>query len=344
MAQQKGQNLATVQKKLQSVAERGKSIVLMQHAQISQWGIDPGVFADSLVNAVMANPAIANCEPDTVFKAVRKAVNDGIVPNGRDGVLIPKRNGDCTYLPMKEGLARAFTQSTGGKLFSGYIQENDEILELDLGTDPVIRVRPALLEPGEVIAAWAMIEMPDGTRYARLLNKQQLTKARNASAAKDGPWSVWYERMAEKSAAKSVLNANRHLIPTQYQQRFSGILDEDSEFAAPVVSAIPAPQPVGEATPVEQAKEEPVKKRGRPRGGKPKTAKAAAPAPETVQTPEGDFVEVTEMPPEPAPAPKPAPKPAPAPEPEPAMEAQSAGDFEAMDFDFEAELADDGEI
>jgi len=208
------QAVAQQQKKLKFLVDKSSEIIMKQAVTLQVQQVNPQVFANALGNALIASPGLANCKPESVFAGIRNAIRDGIVPDGREGALVANRDGSVMYLPMKEGLSRAFCSKTGASIRSGVIFENDEVLELDVGTNPVIRIKPCILgDRGAFLAAWAMVKMPDGETYGRVMNKDEVDRARAKSRAKAGPWSVWYERMAEKCVIKSLLNSLRHLIP-----------------------------------------------------------------------------------------------------------------------------------
>ena len=153
--------------RLGKYAHKAREIITEQSSLLMQYGINPTIFADSLYNAMISTPAIADCKPESVFKAVRKSCVDGLVPDGREAALVPLQNGDCIYMPMNEGLCRMFAGATGAKLRVGVVRANDEH-EIDLGTDPKIMHRPKFIEDrGEVIFAWFMATMPDGDRVRR---------------------------------------------------------------------------------------------------------------------------------------------------------------------------------
>ena len=231
--------VAVQQRRLATMKDRAREIVNDQRAVLAVQGIDPRVFAAALGNAIIANPGLSSCDPASVFAGVRAAIRDGICPDGREGALVPKRDGTCLYLPMKEGLARAFCQATRAAHRCGSVHENDEIVEIDIGINPVIKVKPCVVgKRGELLLAWSYIKMPDGEEYVRIFNKDDVENARSQSRARSGPWVTWYQRMAEKAVSKSHFNSLKHLIPRNMVALEQGIgevgvehmLSADPEF------------------------------------------------------------------------------------------------------------------
>lgn len=242
------------QQHLKFLVDKSAGVVMGQEATLATQGISPDTFAAALANAILTTPALAWCPPAEVFKGVRLAIRDGIVPDGREGVLVPldkyveddvTKYKSCAYFPMKEGLARAFTEATGAIFRTGVIRENDEIVDIDVGITPTIKVKPCLIgDPGDLIAAWAYLRMKNGEEFVRIFSKADVNKAKGASRARSGPWQTWYERMAEKSVGKSLLNSQRHLIPRQFVSLDDGrreavgltsMLENDPEFDDAVV-------------------------------------------------------------------------------------------------------------
>ena len=243
------------QERLKFLVEKANSVIESQQVTLATQGIPAQTFAQGLSNAILTTPALAFCPPADVFKGVRLAIRDGIVPDGREGVLVPLQKYQdqgitkykaCTYFPMKEGLARSFCDATGAVFRAGCIRENDEVLELDIGIEPKIRIKPCLIgDPGKVVAAWAYVRLPNGEEYVRVFNEQDIKKARAASRANTGPWDVWYERMAEKSVGKSLLNSLRHMVPRKFVDvggdglvqdvGFGAMIEDDPEYADAVV-------------------------------------------------------------------------------------------------------------
>ena len=237
------QAVALQQKALLGFSTKSKLIISEQSALLMQYGINPDVFGSALHNAIISNPMIAECTEVSVFKAVRDSISQGICPDGREAAMVPfnakiQVDGkdvwvkECKFLPMKEGLARVFTQAVKGRLQSGRIYEGDEILELDLGMNPKISIRPDLFgERGNLIGTWSSLKLPDGQIFLKVFTRVEIEAARNASRAKNGPWNNYYGAMAEKSVVKSLLNSLRHLIPkdSAHAARMDAMLDKDPE-------------------------------------------------------------------------------------------------------------------
>lgn len=219
-------------------AKRARSIVHEQSAILMQYNINPALFADGLYNAMIAVPELANCRPESLFKAVRKSCVDGICPDGREGALVPTKGGDVIYMPMREGLARTFCEATGAVCRVGVVYEADEF-EIDLGLEPRIEHVPDFRakERGPVLFAWWMAKMASGDVFVDTMSLDELNQAKATSRAKSGPWVNWFERMCRKSVFKRGVNANRHLIPKDQSQRFASILDEDMEHGTVEVDA-----------------------------------------------------------------------------------------------------------
>ena len=239
MAESRNAVVQRQQKRLATLRTRSYKIVDDLKRILAVQGIEPGVFASALGNAIIANPALADCHPPSLFAGVRAAIRDGICPDGREGVLVARKDKEVLYLPMKEGLARGFCQPTGAIHRCGSVHENDEVVELDIGIDPQIKIKPCVVgDRGDFLFCWSYIRMPDGESYVRVFNKSDVELARAKSRARSGPWVTQYARMAEKSVSKSHFNALRHMIPRNTKALAEGLgevgidamLSHDPEF------------------------------------------------------------------------------------------------------------------
>ena len=236
------QQVAERQKRLGKMTEKGQAIVYQQSELLMQYGIRPQAFANALHNAIIATPALAECFPDQVYRALRHSIRDGITPDGREGVLVPVGMKDaegkwlpgkpgCAYFPMREGLARAFCSATGAKLKFGAVRENDEY-RLELGLKPDISHTPKLgQDRGDVLFTYCYHKLPNGDEDMSIMDLEEIEQAKKASRASSGPWVTWFERMAIKSVIKRHVNANRHLIPKDQSGRFESLIDGDEEHA-----------------------------------------------------------------------------------------------------------------
>ena len=223
-------------------------------ATLSQHGIKPEQFKEAMIEAMLMNPQLAECEHGSLYRAIRKCCQDGLLPNGVDATIHSKKQKNrndqwvsvAVYLPMKDGLLRVAHETLGVEIETGHIMasvvEDVQIIE---GTGEwSIRVpRKLTIVPGDrVVGAWAVAIDPATRRQVGsiLLDEQQLEEAKKKSASwssgKDSPWGNkstgelgQAKRMAEKTAAKSLANKLKHRVKKD-NLRLETLLGNDDEY------------------------------------------------------------------------------------------------------------------
>lgn len=238
--------------------------------------VTPDRFARVAATALLQNPDLSQCEDVSVYQALLRAAQDGLLPDGREAALVTfnskvKEGGQerwvkkAQYLPMIGGY-RKIAAEHGWALRTAVVYDLDEF-DHELGLTPRLRhvpVRPGA-DRGQPIAAYAVARHRDGRLEFEVLTAAEIEKVRQASRAKDhGPWKDWPERMWEKTAgrrlfAKLPLDANE--TQTARIRRIVEELDADSPAAAlfgrrPVaelVEASPGGIPAEDAAPTRGA-------------------------------------------------------------------------------------------
>ena len=62
-------------------------------ALLERMGITPMQFERTALNAIMANPLIAECIPASIDKALIECIQSGLVPDGRECAIVPTTTG-----------------------------------------------------------------------------------------------------------------------------------------------------------------------------------------------------------------------------------------------------------
>lgn len=176
-------------------------------------------FRNAAVVAVQDNPGILNCQPDSVFRAIRKLAGAGLVPDGREAAIVPFK-GQATAMPMVSGL-RKIARNSGeiASLWDEVVYEGETLkLWVEEGEKKFDHVQAdgspldALTRGGEVVGAYAVAKLKDGTVEFLSMNRQAIEKRRLASANQrgkaqpDGIWKDWYEEMARKTVVRALCN------------------------------------------------------------------------------------------------------------------------------------------
>ena len=76
-------------------------------------GFTPEAFLRITLNALITTPKLQECDPDSVEAAVIKCLNAGLVPDGEEAVIIP-RKGKAAFQYGYKGNMRLVRQATPG--------------------------------------------------------------------------------------------------------------------------------------------------------------------------------------------------------------------------------------
>jgi recombination protein RecT len=165
-------------------------------------------FARAAATALLANPDIASCDNDSIYNALLKSAQDGLLPDGREAALVKfsgKSGPKAQYMPMIAGFRKIAAES-GWSITAKCVYEKDEFEAVE-GSNPSLThhpVRPGE-ERGEIIAAYAIGRKRGEEPLFKVMTLEEIEKVRNVSRAKaSGPWADWFDRMAQKTVARAL--------------------------------------------------------------------------------------------------------------------------------------------
>lgn len=205
----------------QEVAQRTPAEELVSRVRTPQFreqvalalpdNVSPERFTRVAVTALLQNPDIATCEPDSVFNSLLRAAADGLLPDGREAALVSfnTKQGDswvkkAQYMPMIYGY-RKIAAEHGWELVTRIVYANDEFVH-ETGMEEKLVHTPARpgVARGEMVAAYAVGRHADGRRAGpEVMDADAINKVRAVSRANDkGPWVDWEDRMWEKTVGK----------------------------------------------------------------------------------------------------------------------------------------------
>jgi phage RecT family recombinase len=196
---------------------------------------------------------LSKCERNSLLAAVFRCAQDNLLPDGHEAAIV--RYGDTAqYLPMIGGL-RKIAGEHGWMIDTATIHEHDEF-DYQLGDEPTLVHRPARLldDRGELIGAYAIGRHESGRRTPpEVMSRTEIEKVRASSrAGKSGPWTEWYERMAEKTVGRRLFAK----LPLGDRERVTSVLEADEEIPGNPVVELYGPQatatlaaPASRATP-----------------------------------------------------------------------------------------------
>lgn len=223
------------------------------------------------LNSIRKNPKLMQCAPETLCMAIMETSSLGLEIDSRGhAYLVPfwNKKNQCYEMQLMIGYKGMLDLAwRSGKLMSimaEVVGENDKF-DVTLGLEPVLEHKPNLVDGrGEIIAAYAVAIMKDGSRQFVVVPKADLDKVRESSKSKDdGAWVSWYEEMAKKTALKRLCK----LLPLSPEIQRATVIDDiadagislsESVIDIPLPESItPEPQPAAE--PVAEPAPEPEK-------------------------------------------------------------------------------------
>lgn len=224
------QAVASLSNQLNTRAEQFK-MVLPAH-------IKPEQFQRTIITAVQSDPDLLKADRQSLLLACMKAAQDGLLPDKREAALVVfstrvKQGNQWTsvkqvqYMPMVYGLRKKILQS--GEISS--IETNvvyraefeSGAFIYEAGTEAVLRHRPSLMLTDEessddnIIAAYSVAVMKDGTRSYEVMRRAEINKVRQVSqtgsvgrtkynsnevSQPKGPWVDWFAEMAKKTVMR----------------------------------------------------------------------------------------------------------------------------------------------
>lgn len=170
-------------------------------------GVSQEQFTQAVVAALKRSPEVFDkCDRASIYNAISDAARDGLMPDGRQGALVPYR-GRCKFLIMPDGIIDKLTK-LGVTAYATSVYEGEKIRIWNDDTGQHIEHEPATFgSRGARIGAYAVGRVrTTGATYIEAMNMEDLARVRAASKSTDkngnltGAWIDWPERMEQKSA------------------------------------------------------------------------------------------------------------------------------------------------
>jgi recombination protein RecT len=247
------------------LAERRDSPVAQFRQTLSQPGfreqlrmalpshISEDKFIRVALTVVQQSPSLLDgnkVDRQSLFGALMKSAQDGLLPDGREGAIVPYK-GKAQWQPMVAGVMKKVRQS--GEVASwevAAVYEKDTFERL-LGDDQRIYHKPyEEADPGKVVGAYSIVTFKDGTKSRDYMPRWRIEKARAQGMAKDSlMWSQFYDEGAIKTVIKH--HAKRLPMSTDVE----AIFERDETMAhigdGGEVRPEPSPQPLSRLEAIE---------------------------------------------------------------------------------------------
>jgi recombination protein RecT len=189
--------------------ERAEQLAFALPAHIS-----PERFTRVLMTALQRKADLLKCTKQSLWNACMLAAQDGLLPDGREGAIVPygenangKKQADiATWMPMIEGLRKKARNSGEISDWSVQVVRARDEFDFALGDDAFIMHRPyfGIDDPGQVIGAYSIATLKDGTKSREVMSRRELDAIRAKSRATNGPWGdpTFFPEMCRKTVAR----------------------------------------------------------------------------------------------------------------------------------------------
>ena len=167
--------------------------------------------------AVQMNPTILDATPRSIFNAAMKAATDGLLPDGREGAIVPYnmkikgKNGakdawvvEVQWMPMIAGLRKKVRNSGEIATWDAQVVYERDDFDYALGDEPYLHHKPFLgFDRGKIIAAYSVATLKSGEKSREVMSIGEINaiRARSKSSEK-GPWVTDFAEMCRKTVAR----------------------------------------------------------------------------------------------------------------------------------------------
>jgi recombination protein RecT len=171
-------------------------------------------FMRVVVTAVQREPKLRKCTKQSFFNACMQAANDGLLPDGREGAIVPfgedegggKKSDIATWMPMIFGIRKKVRNAGVLSDWNVQVVQQGDQFDFELGDEPYIKHKPSPTggRARPVLFAYSIATYPDGTKSREVMNIDQIRDIEKLAKAKRGPWSnpIFFPEMARKTVAK----------------------------------------------------------------------------------------------------------------------------------------------
>ena len=173
----------------------------LQAALPEHVGLDK--FVRVILTAIQSNYMLAQADRTSLLKSCMEAAADGLLPDGREGAIVPFRNGktgktEAQWQPMVWGLVKLVRNSGELKDLGVEIVRSTDKFERWIDENgPHFKHTPSLDGLGDPVGVYAYARTKDGGFSIEYMPWAEILKFKSISKAKNGPWSDWLEEMAK---------------------------------------------------------------------------------------------------------------------------------------------------
>ena len=162
------------------------------------------------IAAASRNPQLLACTPQSLALSLMGAAQLGLEAGSPLGsaYLVPFRNKngnyEATLIIGYRGLIELARRSGEISMIEAHVVHENDTFTCRFGMEPVLEHEPCWTgEPGDVIAAYAVAKLTDGSTQVEVMTRAQIDAIKNRSrAGRSGPWVSDYPEMARKTVVR----------------------------------------------------------------------------------------------------------------------------------------------
>ena len=162
--------------------------------------------AQYALQIILGSEYLQKCTTESIRNAVINVASVGLTlnPAMKLAYLVP-RDGKCCLDISYVGLIKIATDS-GSILVAKaeIVRANDQFEYNGLFALPTHKFNPFHTDEvrGDIVGVYSVAKIAGGGVVVDTINRAEITKIRNVSKAKSGPWVTWFEEMIKKSVLK----------------------------------------------------------------------------------------------------------------------------------------------
>jgi recombination protein RecT len=162
-------------------------------------------FQRVVLTALQTTYGLSDCKPKSIWNACMRAATDGLLPDGREGAIVPFA-GEATWIPMVGGIKKKIFQSGKVSTINVEVVRAKDFFDHQEGDGAFISHKKYIgkEDPGEISGVYMIAQMADGSTFREVMSIWEVEQVRKTSKANNSPWGnpVFYPEMIKKTCLK----------------------------------------------------------------------------------------------------------------------------------------------
>lgn len=211
--------------------------------------VAPERFIATAIEAVRNRPELLSADRKSLFQAIQRAAEDGLMPDGREGVINiysekvkETENGvvkerwikRAAWIPMVFGIRKRAMELANIVIDSDVIHQNDEVRWIK-GDSPIFEVHPILPwkgQPGPMVAAFAVFRqtLPSGqiiTLHREIMDAAAIQKVKEQSRQ---PGGLLWGKFETEAWRKTVVRRGIKTVPSVPSELLRIVSRDDDQY------------------------------------------------------------------------------------------------------------------